>query len=145
MAGDLRLPNLNSVIISGRLTRDVELRYTANGSPVAKLSIAFNRYYRDESGEGHEETYFIDATVWMKRAEQCAEYLHKGSPVIVEGNLRTHTYVDRNNQNRKAVEIFADRIHFLEWGNRSDNNYQGTPKANEEMPPSDVTDDDVPF
>ncbi len=144
MAGDLRFPNLNSVTISGRLTRDVELRYTANGTPIASLPIAFNRFYRDDSGEGHEETYFIDVVVWSKRAEQCAEQLHKGSPILVEGYLQTRSWVDKNNQNRKMVEIVANKIHQLEWSGSSRPS-QGAPASNNDMPQSDVTDDDVPF
>ena len=114
MAKELRLPRINSVIISGRLTRDVELRYTQGGTPVAKVPIAFDRSYKDASGEWQQEASFIDVTVWSKRGEQCAEYLKKGSPILVEGYLKTRTYTDKDNQNRKIVEIVAQRINFLE-------------------------------
>ncbi|MCK4696134.1 MAG: single-stranded DNA-binding protein, partial [Candidatus Cloacimonetes bacterium] len=82
MAKELRLPRVNSIIISGRLTRDIELRYTPNGTPVVKLSLAFDRSYQKD-GEWQQETSYIDIVVWSKRAEQCAEFLHKGSPILV--------------------------------------------------------------
>ncbi len=145
MAGDLRLPQVNTIVIAGRITREVELRYTQGGTPVAGMSLAFSRYYRDQAGEGHEESHFIDVVAWSKLAERCAAELHKGSPILVEGRLQTRNWVDKNNQNRKSVEIQANNIHFLEWGNRSGNDYQPPVNQREEMPQSDVTDDDVPF
>ncbi len=145
MASDLRLPRVNAVTISGRITRDVELRYTANGTPVAGMSLAFSRYYRDQSGEGHEESYFIDVVAWSKLAEKCAEELHKGSPILVEGRLQTRNWVDKSNQNRKTTEIVATNIHFLEWSDRSGGGTTAPVNRDDQMPPSDVTDDDVPF
>ncbi len=145
MAGDLRLPKINYITISGRITRDVELRYTQNGTPIAGLSLAFSRFFRDQSGEGHEESHFIDVVAWSKLAERCAEELHKGSPILVEGRIQTRNWVDKNNQNRKSVEIVATNIHFLEWGDRSGGSNSSPANYNDNMPPSDVTDDDVPF
>jgi len=150
MSKELRFPNVNSIIISGRLTRDVELRYLPNGTPVAKLSIAFNRNFQ-KNGEWQQETGYIDVVVWSKRGEQCAEYLHKGSPVIVEGYLRTHSYVDKNEQNRKVTEINSSKISFLEKeGFDSKSNDEFQPSENEnfkstKQPVAEVTDDDVPF
>jgi len=148
MAHELRLPRINSVVLSGRLTRDVELRYTPNGTPVAKLSLAFNRVYQKD-GEWQEETGFIDVVVWSRRAEQCAEYLHKGSPVVVEGYIKTRTYQDKENQNRKITEIVSSRVHFLE---RTEiKTEESTPKTEPEISETKenikatVTDDDVPF
>ena len=148
MAHELRLPRINSVVLSGRLTRDVELRYTPNGTPVAKLSLAFSHVYQKD-GEWIEESSFLDVTVWSRRAEQCAEYLHKGSPVIVEGYIKTRIWQDKDNQNRKSVDINALRVHFLE---RSESAVgESTPKTEPEISETKenvkatVTDDDVPF
>ena len=113
MSKELRLPRVNSIVISGRLTKDIELKYTTNETPVAKLSLAFDRSYQKD-GEWQQETSYIDIVVWSKRAEQCAEFLHKGSPILVEGYLKTRTYVDKDNQNRKITEIVGSRISFLE-------------------------------
>ncbi len=140
MSGELRLPRLNNIVLSGRLTRDVELRYIPSGTAVTKLSLAFDRSYQ-KSGEWVQETSYIDIVVWSKRAEQCAEQLHKGSAVIVDGYLQTRSYVDKENNNRKVAEIVANRVHFLEKGEAA-SNIGGAP-----LPSSapDITDDDVPF
>jgi len=140
------------MIISGRLTRDVELRYLPNGTPVAKLSLAFNRNYQ-KNGEWQQETGYIDVVVWSKRGEQCAEYLHKGSPVLVEGYLKTHSYVDKNEQNRKVTEIVSTKVSFLEkesYDSNSNEEFQPSDNSSnkstkQSQPVAEVTDDDVPF
>ncbi|MBN1327738.1 MAG: single-stranded DNA-binding protein [Candidatus Cloacimonetes bacterium] len=142
MVAELRLPRINNVIISGRLTRDVEIRYTPNGTPVARLSLAFDRNYQKD-GEWQQETSYIDVVVWSKKGEQCAESLHKGSPVIIEGYLKTRTYQDKDNQNRKVTEIIASKVNFLEKGAYPAN--QNESDDNHSEPISSVTDDDVPF
>ena len=148
MAHELRLPRINSVVLSGRLTRDVELRYTPNGTPTAKLPIAFSRAYQKD-GEWQEETSFIDVVVWSRRAEQCAEYLHKGSPVVVEGYIKTRTYQDKDNQNRKITEIVSNRVHFLERTETKteESSSKTEPEISEtkENLSANVTDNDVPF
>lgn len=144
---DLRFPKINTIVLSGRLTRDVDLRYIPSGTPVAKLSLAFDRSYQ-KNGEWQQETSYIDVVVWSKRGEQCAENLHKGSPVIVEGYLKTRSYTDSNNQNRKIAEVVASKISFLEKSE-----YTASPEAksndftsgSQPEPTSEITDDDVPF
>lgn len=146
MASELRFPKINTVIISGRLTRDVDLRYLPNGTPVAKLPIAFDRSYQ-KNGEWMQDTSYLDITVWSKRGEQCAEYLRKGSPVLIEGYIRTRSYVDSNNQNRKVTEIVANKISFLEKTGFTTEGLEEKPepKKETETPDANVTDDDVPF
>jgi len=111
---ELNVPRINSIVLSGRLTRDVELRFTQGGTPVAKVAIAFNHSYKDASGEWHEEASYTDVVVWSKRGEQCSESLHKGDPVLVEGYLKTRKYTDKDGVSKKVTEIIAGRIHFLE-------------------------------
>ncbi len=141
---ELKFPNVNTIIISGRLTRDVDLRYTSGGTPVANLSIAFDRNYQ-KNGEWVQDTSFMDVTVWSNQGERCATELHKGSPVLIEGYLQTRTFTDRNNNNRKVAEIVARRVNFLE----KSSSYQNQPKEQKndqtEELKADVTDDDVPF
>ena len=146
MASELRFPKINTVIISGRLTRDVDLRYLPNGTPVAKLPIAFDRSYQ-KNGEWMQDTSYIDITVWSKRGEQCAEYLRKGNAVLVEGYIRTRSYVDNNNQNRKVTEIVANKISFLEKTDFTTEKLeeQPEPKKETETLDANVTNDDVPF
>ncbi len=145
---ELRFPRVNTVILSGRLTREVELRYTPSGTPVAKLSIAFDRAYKDKSGEWQQEASYLDIVVWSKRAEQCAQELHKGSPILVEGYLKTRSYVDKDNNNRKITEIVAQRVNFLEKSSSPDSDYDDSYKketSEEEDFATATTDDDVPF
>lgn len=151
MAGELRFPRINHVILSARLTQDPELRYTPSGSPVANLRLAFNRVYKDSSGEFREVPGFIDAVVWGRQADQCASKLKKGSPLIVEGSIQTRSYENKEGRNVKVVEINAFRVHFLEWteGSRGGDDARvrdddaGDRDTSDEKP--DVTDDDVPF
>lgn len=144
MASELRFPNLNQVTISGRLTRDVELRQISSGAKVVNLPIAFSRSYKDSNGEFQEITSYLDVKVWSNRAEDCAKYLHKGSPILVEGYLQTRTYENKEGQSVKAVEIVANRVHFLEW-NRRDEGGEERRSPEHQEPANDITDDDVPF
>ena len=137
MSKELKFPRINNLILSGRLTRDPELRYTSTGKAFTKLSLAFDRSYK-KNGEWVQEASFVDVTVWEKTAEKCASELTKGSPVMVEGSLRIYTYQDKNDQNRKGVEVMAYKIHFLEKSEQMP--FQDEPK---EQPAKGF--DDVPF
>ena len=140
MSKDLRLPKTNIIIIAGRLTRDIEIKHTASGVAVANLSLAFDRSYKKDN-EWVQESSFIDVIVWKERAEKCAGQLHKGSPILVEGYLKTRTYQDKENRNVKITEIVANKVSFLEKGeSQSESNPAPSNQVN-----GDVTDDDVPF
>ena len=143
MAKMLNFPRINNLVISGRLTREIDLRYTPSGSAVASIPIAFDRAYKNQAGEWQSETSYINVIVWNQKAEQCASSLKKGNAVIVEGYLKTRTYTDSNNQNRKITEIVANKVHFLE---REDNQYaqDSAPLPKEELVET-TKDDDVPF
>lgn len=141
---ELKFPHVNTIIISGRLTRDVDLRYTPTGTPVANMSIAFDRNYQ-KNGEWVQDTSFMDVTVWSNLGERCATELHKGSPILIEGYLQTRTYTDRNNNNRKVAEIVARRVNFLEKSDSYQNQPKEQKKEQTEDLKADVTDDDVPF
>jgi len=96
----------------GNLTRDPELRYTASGAAVASFGLAVNRKYK-AGDEWKEEVCFVDITVWAKQAENCAEYLHKGSPVFVEGRLNYQSWESDTGQKRNKLEVVANTIQFL--------------------------------
>ena len=108
------MAGLNSVVIIGNLTRDVELRHTPNGKAVTDISVAVNT--ASGKGEGRkEETVFIDVTVWERQAETCAEYLSKGSSVAVEGRLVQRSWEDKDSgQKRTKIELVANRVTFLD-------------------------------
>ncbi len=128
----------NKVILVGNLTRDPELRYTPNGTPVATLSVASNRTWRDDNGEQKEDVYFARVIVWRRQAETCDQYLKKGSGVLVEGRLQERRYTDRENVERRITEIVAERVTFLARGQRDpDAVSQGTEPQTDE--------DDLPF
>ncbi|NQU95295.1 MAG: single-stranded DNA-binding protein [Candidatus Omnitrophica bacterium] len=105
--------SLNKVFLIGNLTRDPELRYVPSGTAVASFDIAINRVYNTQSGEKKEETSFVRVVVWARRAEVCAEYLAKGSPVLVEGRLRSRSWEAQDGQKRSTIEVVANNVQFL--------------------------------
>lgn len=105
---------LNKVMLIGRLGRDPELRYTQSGSPVASLNIATDESYMDRDGNKVERTEWHRVSVFQRQAENCANYLAKGSLVYVEGSLQTRKWQDQNGQDRYTTEIKAQRVQFLD-------------------------------
>jgi single-strand DNA-binding protein len=98
----------------GNLTRDPELRYTPQGTAVVNLRMAVNRRYKNKSQELKDEVCFITAVVWNKMAETCNQYLHKGSPVYVEGRLQSRSWEDQaTGKTRSVIEVRAERVQFL--------------------------------
>ena len=110
---------MNKVVLIGRLTRDPELRYTGNNTPVASFSLAVNRNYSNQAGE--READFINIVVWRKQAENVKNYLTQGSQVAIDGRLQTRTYDDQNGQRRYITEVIADNVEFLGSRNSSNN------------------------
>lgn len=105
---------LNKVMIIGRLGRDPELRYTQTGSPVASLNVATDESYSDREGNKVERTEWHRVSVFQRQAENCANYLTKGSLVFVEGSLQTRKWQDQQGQDRYTTEIKAQRVQFLD-------------------------------
>lgn len=140
---------MNHVVLIGRLTRDPELRYIAgSGTPVANFGLAVDREF---SKEGKKETDFIDIQVWGKSAENCANYLGKGSMCAVQGSIRIDSYQDQEGNNRKATKVNANRVKFLDSKNKSENTNE--PKFEPSFEPTGldpqgfqaIEDDDIPF
>jgi len=107
------MANFNKVLLMGNLTKDPELRYTPQGTAVVNLRMAVNRKYKDKTGEFKDEVCFITAVVWDKQAENCNQYLHKGSPIFVEGRLQSRSWEDNTGAKRSVVEVRAERVQFL--------------------------------
>ncbi len=105
---------LNKVMIIGRLGRDPELRYATNGTPMANLRIATDESYTDRDGNKVERTEWHTVVVFQRQAENCANYLGKGSLVFVEGSLQTRKWQDQQGQDRYSTEIKATRVQFLD-------------------------------
>ncbi|MDE2490489.1 MAG: single-stranded DNA-binding protein [Elusimicrobia bacterium] len=112
---EIRLPEQNTVLLTGRLTRDAELKYTAAGVAVCHFSIAVNRNYKDpKSGEWKDDTSYVDISVWREAAERCGKILKKGSPVHVEGRLRSSSFEGKDGTKRTKLEVEARRVQILE-------------------------------
>ncbi|MFC1524800.1 single-stranded DNA-binding protein [Planctomycetota bacterium] len=107
------MANLNKAFLMGNLTRDPELRYIPDGTPVCSFGLAVNRSYTTTSGEKKENTLFIEVTVWRKMAETCAEYLKKGRLVMVEGRLEMDTWEGKDGQKRSKIKVIAQNVQFL--------------------------------
>ena len=110
---DLKMPDINNVIIVGNLIKDPVVRHTTNGTPVANFTIASNRKFKDNFGQWKEDVCFIGIVAWYKLAESCAENLRKGSAVLVEGELQSRQLRSDDGRYRNVVEIKARRIQFL--------------------------------
>lgn len=120
--------SVNKVILIGNLGRDPELRYLQSGSPVATLSIATTRKWRDKrSNQMQEETEWHRVSVFGSMAENCNNYLAKGRQVYVEGRLRTRSYEDRDGVKKYATEIIADQVKFL--GSNGGGSERGAPRG----------------
>lgn len=107
---------LNTVILQGRLVADPELRHTPNNVAVTSFTLAVERSYV-KSGE-ERQVDFIDVTTWRGTAEFVSNYFRKGQLMAVHGEIRTRTYQDKDGNNRKAVEVVADQVHFCESAKR---------------------------
>lgn len=110
---DLKIPELNCVIIAGNLTKDPICRQTTNGTPVINFSIASNRKYRDANNQWQEDVCYVGVVAWNKLAESCRDRLKKGSAVLIDGELQSRTWKAEDGSNRSVVEVKARRIQFL--------------------------------
>src|SRR3954465_2731987 len=162
------MPSFNKVILAGNLTRDPELRYTPKGTAVAKIGLAINRKWKDDTGQQKEEVTFVDVDAFGRQAEVISQYLKKGRPILVEGRLKLDQWDDKQtNQKRSRLGVVLESFQFLDSGaNREGGGFASEgpadasrqqrpatrpaptaaaapPPASEEMPPD--AEDDVPF
>src|SRR4030065_2693896 len=110
---ELKMPELNSVIVAGNLTKDPVYRQTSNNTPVVNFAIASNRKYRDGSNQWQEDVCYVGVVAWNRLADSCRERLRKGSAVLVDGELKSRRWKSDDGHNRSIVEIKARRIQFL--------------------------------
>lgn len=101
---------LNHIALQGRLTNDVELRYTQAGKPVASFTIAVDRDFRGQ--DGNKETDFINIVAWGRTGELCGEWLHKGDMATISGRLQIRDWTDRDGNKRKSAEVVANSVYF---------------------------------
>jgi len=153
---------VNRAILVGRLGRDPETRYTSGGQAVCNFTLATDETYRDRNGERQKRTEWHRIVVWGKQAEIAQQYLHKGSLIFVEGRIQTRQWDDREGQKRTTVEIVASNFRML--GGRGEGGMavgagagagagEAEPQAAaaaagaaaEEMPSTEISDEDIPF
>ena len=113
---------MNNVVLIGRLTRDPEVRYTANTQmAVATFTLAVDRPVK--SGE-EKKADFPRVITFGKQAENCEKYLQKGRLVAVQGRIQTGSYKNKEGQTVYTTDVVADRVEFLEWGEREQKKYK---------------------
>lgn len=130
--------NLNSVMLAGNLTRDIETRQ-AGGSTVGKFGLAINRKYKTQAGEQREEVTFVDCEAWGKTAEVMAKYLGKGSPVLIEGRLKFAQWLDTEGVKHSALRVVVESFQFV--GGKGEH----SPKSKGVPMDEPMGDDFVPF
>lgn len=117
--------NLNKVLIAGNMTRDVEVRFTGSGTAVGNMGLAINRRYKGKDGSVQEDTTFVDVTLWGKDAENAAEYLRKGSGVLVEGRLTLEEWDDKDSgKKRSKLTVTCERLQFGAKSDQQDDRQQ---------------------
>ncbi len=132
--------SFNRVILAGNLTRDPETRFLPSGTAVTEFSIAVNSRYKSKTtNEFKEEVSYFDVVVFGKTGENCAEYLSKGRPVLVEGRLRQRSW-EKDGQKRSKIEVLADNVQFLGSSRGPAAEGGGASAPSQETP-----DDDIPF
>lgn len=153
--------SLNRVQLIGNLGKDPEIKYTPQGTPVAKITIATNERFKDKSGEWQDRTEWHNVVLWQRLAEIAGEYLKKGRQVFIEGRLQTRSWDDKQTGQKKYMtEIVANDLILLGGGGRgegggggdfggssrgSSNNFdQRTPEP-EPAGSGPITDEDIPF
>lgn len=137
---------INNVVLVGRLTRDVELRYTPSNQAVATFTLAVNRNFKNQS-TGEREADFINCVMWRQQAETLANWTKKGHLIAITGRIQTRSYDNQQGQRVYVTEVVAESFQVLEKRDNSAN-YSS---MDEQMPPGlsgqpmDITDDGLPF
>ncbi|MBC8277368.1 MAG: single-stranded DNA-binding protein [FCB group bacterium] len=142
---DLRMPDINNVIIVGNLIKDPVFRHTTTGTPVTNFYIASNRKFKDNMGNWKEDVCFVGIVAWYKLAESCYENLRKGSAVLVEGELQSRNWKTEDGYNRNVVEIKARRIQFLNKREYTSNDFYSSSSKSDDFTETDSgTEDKLP-
>ena len=101
---------LNHITIMGRITKEIELRRTTSGTPVASFTLAVDRDFKEKNGE--KETDFIDCVAWRNTAEFVEKYFSKGRMAVVSGRLQIRSWKDKDGNNRRTAEVVAENVYF---------------------------------
>lgn len=123
---------MNKTVITGRLVKDPELKFTPSGTAVTNFTVAVNRRFKKE---GQQDIDFIPVVVWGKQAESTANYMSKGSLIGIIGRIEIRSYDAKDGSKRYVTEVIADEVEFLDYGNKKENNVADTtPIETDECP-----------
>jgi single-strand DNA-binding protein len=134
---------LNKVIVLGRTTKNIELKYSKNNKAYIRFTIAVNRTFKNSSGE--YEADFISCIVYGKNAENMHKYVTKGDRIIIDGRIQTGSYDDNNGIRRYTTDIVCDSVQFLETKPRQETSKEAAQVRKELAPSIDVDSDSLPF
>lgn len=137
---------MNKVILAGRLTKDIEMRYTQTGKAIARFILSVNR--RVSKDKEKQQADFIPIIVWNKLAEICSKYLTKGSQILVEGHLQIRDYVAQDGKKHYIVEVIAQKLEFMGSKVTAGNEQLQNQEQNisqEEITQDTATDEEIPF
>ena len=145
---------INNVTLIGRLTKDVELKYTPANQAVATFTLAVNRTFKNANGE--RETDFINCVIWRQSAENFANWAKKGNLIGITGRIQTRSYENQQGQRVYITEVIAENFQMLESRNQQQGQQQAQPQqatqqqAKQPDPfaggaPTSLNDDDLPF
>ena len=141
---------LNNVSLVGRLTKDVELRYTPSNVAVATFTLAVNRTFKSQNGE--READFINVVMWRQQAENLANWAKKGALIGVAGRIQTRSYDNQQGQRVYVTEVVAEQFQLLDSRNSQGQSQSQTRPAQQQAPdfsrqgaPMNISDDDLPF
>lgn len=149
--------SLNKVMLIGNLGKDPEVKYTPQGTPMARLALATNERFKDKEGQWQDRTEWHNVVLWQRLAEIAGEYLKKGSKVYIEGRLQTRSWDDKQtNQKRYMTEVVASDLLLLSgrgegesagYSRGGGNNFdQRTPEPEPAAATSSpISDEDIPF
>ena len=140
---------MNSICLVGRLTKDVDLRYTPSNVAVATFTLAVNRTFKNENGE--READFINCVMWRQQAENLANWAKKGALIGITGRIQTRSYDNQQGQRVYVTEVVAEQFQLLEskgQGNQTQQRQQAqqqAPDFSRQVAPMDISDDMLPF
>lgn len=139
---------MNNTTLVGNLTKDVDLRYTSNGTAAGNFTLAVSRAFKNASGE--KETDFINCVVWRKQAEVLADYTGKGSKIAVRGRIQTRNYDNKEGQRVYVTEVVVEEFTFLDTKKDSSTSYSKSEPKNDDPFASSGTEisidsDSLPF
>ena len=142
---------INNVTLVGRLTKDVELKYTPANQAVAQFTLAVNRTFKNANGE--RESDFINCVIWRKSAENFANFVKKGALIGITGRIQTRNYENQQGQRVYITEVIAENFQMLESRNQQQGQQQGQVTQQQSKQPDpfaggapmDLNDDSLPF